>query len=136
MSPAEHLPLRRRHRKRRGDSGAVLSLPPIASNDPIIAWVWSYISLLYLCPLIIRIEVSNELCSLANVNVRNKKIIAEEGGIPPFVEASKRRSPEAQIAAAITILNLANDQDKARVITDGLGVMIIVQSLQKSTIRN
>ncbi|KAL8210614.1 hypothetical protein R6Q57_005051 [Mikania cordata] len=67
---------------RRGDSGVILSLPPIASNDPIVAWVWSYISSLYLSPLNVRIEVANELCSLANVNDRNRKIIAEEGEIP------------------------------------------------------
>ncbi|KAD4983227.1 hypothetical protein R6Q59_002901 [Mikania micrantha] len=118
-----------------GDSGVVLSLPPIASNDPIIAWVWSYISSLYSSPLNVRTEVANELCSLANLNDRNKKMIAEEGGIPPLLKLLKEDSPEAQIAAASTLLNLANDQDRARLITDELGLPIIVQSLQKSPIR-
>ncbi|KAL8227479.1 hypothetical protein R6Q57_015063 [Mikania cordata] len=118
-----------------GDSGVVLSLPPIASNDPIIAWVWSYISSLYSSPLNVRTEVANDLCSLANLNDRNKKMIAEEGGIPPLLKLLKEDSPEAQIAAAITLLNLANDQDRARLITDELGLPIIVQSLQKSPIR-
>ncbi|KAI3795952.1 hypothetical protein L1987_38613 [Smallanthus sonchifolius] len=118
------------------DSGVVLSLPPIASNDPIIAWVWSYISSLYLSPLNVKIEVANELCSLANDNDRNKKMIAEEGGIPPLLKLLKEdSSPEAQIAAATTLYNLANNQDGARLITSDLGVPIIVQSLQKSPIR-
>ncbi|KAL8217485.1 hypothetical protein R6Q57_020858 [Mikania cordata] len=107
---------------------------PIASNDPIIAWVWSYISSLYLSPLIVRIEVDNELCSLANVNDRNNKIMVEEGGIPQLLKFLKEDSSKAQIAPAITLLNLANDQDRARLITDELGVSIIVQSLKKSPI--
>ncbi|KAL8205895.1 hypothetical protein R6Q57_009446 [Mikania cordata] len=52
-------------------------------------------SLCFICPLIVRIEVANELCSLANVNNRNKKIIAEEGGIPPLLKLLKEDSPEA-----------------------------------------
>lgn len=119
-----------------GDSGVVLSLPPIASNDPILAWVWSYISSLYLNPLNNKIEVANELCSLATDNDRNKKIIVEEGGIPPLLKLLKEASsPEAQIAASTTLFYLANDRDRARSITDELGVPIIVQSLQKSPIQ-
>ncbi|KAK9050919.1 hypothetical protein SSX86_027544 [Deinandra increscens subsp. villosa] len=117
-------------------AGVVLSLPPIATNDPIIAWVWSYISSLYLSPLNVKIEVANELCLLANDNDRNKKMIAEEGGIPPLLKLLREdSSPEAQIAAATTLFNLADNQDRARLITTDLGVPIIVQSLQKSQIR-
>lgn len=119
-----------------GDSGVVLSLPPIASNDPILAWVWSYISSLHLCPLNVKIEVANGLSSLAHDNDRNKKIIVAEGGIPPLLKLLKEdTSPEAQIAASTTLFNLANNQDRARLITNELGVPIIVQSFQKSPIR-
>lgn len=119
-----------------GDFGVVLSLPPIASNDPILAWVWSYISSLYLCPLNVKIEVANGLCSLAHDNDRNKKIIVAEGGIPPLLKLLKEdTSPEAQITASNTLFNLANNQDRARLITNELGVPIIVQSFQKSPIR-
>lgn len=119
-----------------GDSGVVLSLPPIASNDPILAWVLSYITSLHLCPLNVKIEVANELCSLAHDNDRNKKMIVEEGGIPPLLKLLKEdSSPEAQIAAATTLFNLANDQDRARLITNDLGVSIIVQAFGKTPIR-
>ncbi|KAL8191553.1 hypothetical protein R6Q57_028284 [Mikania cordata] len=62
--------------------------------------------------------------------------MVEEGGIPPLLKLLKEDSSEAQIVPTITLLNLANDQDRARLITDELGVSIIVQSLQKSPIRN
>ncbi|KAL4586963.1 hypothetical protein LXL04_011611 [Taraxacum kok-saghyz] len=119
-----------------GDYGVVLSLPPIASNDPILAWVWSYISSLHLCPLNVKIEVANGLCSLAHDNDRNKIIIVAEGGIQPLLKLLKEdSSPEAQIAASTTLFNLANSEDRARLITNELGVPIIVQSFQKSPIR-
>ncbi|XWS42265.1 hypothetical protein CRYUN_Cryun14cG0168200 [Craigia yunnanensis] len=31
--------------------GTNLSVPPIASNDPILAWVWSYISTIHMGPI-------------------------------------------------------------------------------------
>ncbi|GMJ13225.1 armadillo repeat only 4 [Hibiscus trionum] len=55
-------------------SGIFLSLPPIASNDPIISWVWSYIATVQMGQLIDRIEAANNLTSLARDNDRNKKI--------------------------------------------------------------
>ncbi|KVH88956.1 Armadillo [Cynara cardunculus var. scolymus] len=117
-------------------AGVVLSLPPIASNDPILAWVWSYISSLYLSPLNVKIEVANELCSLANDNDRNKKMIAEEGGIPPLMKLLKEAaSPESQIAGATALFNLANDRDRARLIAGDVGVSTIVQEFGKSPIR-
>ncbi|KAK1425893.1 hypothetical protein QVD17_21255 [Tagetes erecta] len=116
-------------------SGVVLSLPPIASNDPVIAWVWSYITSLYLTPLNFKIEVANELCSLATSNDRTKKMIVEEGGILPLLKLLKEDILEAQIAAATTLFHLANDQVRARMITSEVGVPIIVQCLHKSSIR-
>ncbi|KAI3720339.1 hypothetical protein L6452_21255 [Arctium lappa] len=117
-----------------GEYGVVLSLPPIASNDPILAWVWSYIASLYLHPLNVKIEVANELCSLARDNDRNKKIIVEEGGIPPLLKLLKEASsPESQIAGAITLFNLGNNQERARLIADELGVSIIVQAFGRES---
>ncbi|GJS80063.1 hypothetical protein Tco_0729944 [Tanacetum coccineum] len=66
--------------------GVVLSLPPICANDPILAWVWSYISSLYLLnDLEVKIEVARELTSLARDSDRNKKVIVEEGGVAPLL---------------------------------------------------
>ncbi|XP_052206145.1 ARM REPEAT PROTEIN INTERACTING WITH ABF2 [Diospyros lotus] len=119
-----------------GGGGIVLSLPPIASNDPILSWVWSFISSLHLGQLADRIEAANELAPLAQDNDRNKKIIAEEGGIPPLLKLLKESSsPDAQIAAATALFNLANNQERVRLIADELGVPVIVQVLGDSQMR-
>ncbi|KAK9675540.1 hypothetical protein RND81_11G013700 [Saponaria officinalis] len=112
----------------------VLSLPPIASNDPILSWVWSFTATVQMSgQLPCRIEAANELASLAQDNDRNKKMIVEEGGVPPLLKLLKESaSPEAQIAAAIALHNLANDQERVRVIVDSLGIAIIVQVLSDS----
>ncbi|PHT48263.1 hypothetical protein CQW23_12471 [Capsicum baccatum] len=120
-----------------GGGGIVLSLPPIASNDPIISWVWSFIASLYLGQLNDKIEAANELASLAKDNDRNKKIIVEEGGIFPFLKLLKDKTstPDAQIAAAVALCYLANDEDRVREIILEMGVPIIVQLLGYSPTR-
>lgn len=119
-----------------GGGGIVLSLPPIASNDPILSWVWSFIASLHSPQLGDRIEAANELASLAQDNDRNKKMIVEEGGVAPLLKLLKEiSSPDAQIAAATSLFNLANDQERARIIADELGVLAIVQVLGDSPMR-
>ncbi|KAI3747330.1 hypothetical protein L6452_09784 [Arctium lappa] len=73
----------------------------------------------------------------AHHNDCNKKIIVEEGGIPPLLKLLKEASsPESQIVAAIALFNLGNNQERARLISDELGVSIIVQAFgRKSPIR-
>ncbi|XP_031260461.1 uncharacterized protein LOC116144902 [Pistacia vera] len=116
--------------------GIVLSLPPIASNDPILSWVWSYIAAIHMGQLSDRIEAANELASLAKDNDRNKKIIVEEGGVPPLLRLLKETSSwEAQIAAATALFNLANEQERVRVIVNELGVPIIVNVLSESLMK-
>lgn len=120
-----------------GGGGIVLSLPPIASNDPIISWVWSFIASLYLGQLNDKIEAANELASLAKDNDRNKKIIAEEGGIFPLLKLlkDKNSSPDAQTAAAVALFYLANDEERVREIVREMGVPIIVLLLGDSPTR-
>ncbi|KAI3452683.1 hypothetical protein Pfo_009347 [Paulownia fortunei] len=116
--------------------GIVLSLPPIASNDPIISWVWSFIASLHMGQLQDKIEAANELASLAKDNDRNKQIIVEEGGILPLLKLLKDSSSlEGQIAAASALFNLANDEERVRAIIDELGVPIIVQVLGDSPMK-
>lgn len=113
--------------------GIVLSLPPIASNDPIVAWVWSSIASIQMGQLPDRIEGTNELASLAADNERNKNIIVEEGGISPLLKLLKEApSPEAQIAAIKALYTLANDPDRVRIIVQEHGVPILVQALGNS----
>ncbi|XP_044488899.1 uncharacterized protein LOC123213510 [Mangifera indica] len=116
--------------------GIVLSLPPIASNDPILSWVWSYIAAIHMGQLSDRIEAANELASLAADNDRNKKIIVEEGGVPPLLRLLKEVSSwEAQIAAATALYNLSNDQERVGIIVNELGVPIIVKVLSESLMK-
>ncbi|XP_057495843.1 uncharacterized protein LOC130780843 [Actinidia eriantha] len=119
-----------------GGGGIVLSLPPIASNDPILAWVWSFVASLHLGQLSDRIEAATELASLAQDNDRNKNIIAEEGGVLPLLKLlNYAYSPDAQIAAATALFNLANNQERVRLIADELGISIMVKVLADSPMR-
>lgn len=118
------------------DAGTNLSLPPIASNDPILAWVWSYIAAVQMGQLKDRVDGANELASFANDNDRNKKIIAEEGGIAPLLKLLKQgASPEAQIAAATALFNLCTDFDKVRIIASKAAVPIVVHAIVDSPMR-
>ncbi|KAL6577913.1 hypothetical protein OROMI_010241 [Orobanche minor] len=116
--------------------GIVLSLPPIASNDPILSWVWSFIASLHMGQLQDKIESANELSSLAKDNDRNKQIIVEEGGILPLLKLLKDSSSlEAQISAASALFNLANDEERVQAIINYLGVPIIVHVLGDSPMK-
>ncbi|KAJ0104619.1 hypothetical protein Patl1_18116 [Pistacia atlantica] len=113
-----------------------LSLPPIASNDPILAWVWAFISAIHVGDIKARIDAANELASLARDNNRNKKMIVEEGGILPLLKLLKEgTSAEAQIAAVNALFNLASDQETVRVIVSVLGIPIIVGVLGECSMK-
>ncbi|KAK4782172.1 hypothetical protein SAY86_016274 [Trapa natans] len=112
---------------------ANLAMPPIASNDPILAWVWSYIATLHIGQLKERGDAANELGSLARDNERNKKMIVDEGGILPLLRLLKEGSlPDAQIAAANALSNLGTDQERVQIIVHEHGIPIIVRTLADS----
>ncbi|CAN6585414.1 unnamed protein product [Malus baccata var. baccata] len=116
--------------------GANLSLPPIASNDPILSWVWSYIATIQMGQLRDRVEAANSLVSLARDNDRNKKIIVDEGGVTPLLKLLKEgSSPDAQIAAANALFHIATDQERVRIIIDLLGINVVVSVLGDSPMR-
>ncbi|KAM1025855.1 hypothetical protein ACFX13_039599 [Malus domestica] len=116
--------------------GANLSLPPIASNDPILSWVWSYIATIQMGQLRDRVEAANSLVSLARDNDRNKKIIVDEGGVTPLLKLLKEgSSPDAQIAAASALFHIATDQERVRIIIDLLGINVVVSVLGDSPMR-
>ncbi|KAJ9163788.1 hypothetical protein P3X46_023420 [Hevea brasiliensis] len=118
------------------DGGTYLSLPPIACNDPILAWVWSHISTIQMGQPKDRVDAANELASLARDSDRNKKMIVKEGGILPCLKLLKEGpSPEAQIAAANALFNIATDQERVRLIVVCLGVPIIVGVLGDSPMK-
>lgn len=116
--------------------GANLSLPPIASNDPILAWVWSYTATVQMGQPKDRADAANELASLALDNDRNKKMIVEEGGIGPLLKLLKEgSSAEAQIAAASALYNIVTDGERVRFVAKPPGVPVIVQVLGDSPVK-
>ncbi|XP_050379312.1 uncharacterized protein LOC126796514 [Argentina anserina] len=116
--------------------GANLSLPPIASNDPILSWVWSYIATIQMGQLRDRVDAATSLISLARDNDRNKKIIVDEGGVTPLLKLLKEgSSPEAQIAAANALFHVATDQERVRIVIDLNGIPMIVSVLGDSPMR-
>jgi len=116
--------------------GTGLSLPPIASNDPILAWVWSHTATIQMGQPKDRAEAANSLASLAHDNDRNKKMIVEEGGIGPLLKLLKEgSSAEAQIAAATALRNIATDRERVRFVGESHGVPVIVQVLGDSPAR-
>ncbi|XP_076922430.1 uncharacterized protein LOC143584221 [Bidens hawaiensis] len=118
-----------------GDGGIVLTLPPIASNDPILAWIWSSIASLHTNSLNFKIEAARELATLARDSDRNKTVIVEELGIPPLLKLLKEElSPETQIAGAVALFNLANDKTRARAVFNEHGVPILAQAFRNSPI--
>ncbi|PKU79367.1 uncharacterized protein LOC110109680 [Dendrobium catenatum] len=117
--------------------GIVLSLPPIASTDPILSWVWSYIVTVQMASSTSdRVEAAHTLANLALDNNRNKKIIIEEGGVPPLLSLLRDGpSVDAQVAAAAALSNLATDPDHVALIIKELAVPIIVHVLSDSPMR-
>ncbi|KAL2492544.1 armadillo repeat only 4 [Abeliophyllum distichum] len=108
-----------------------LSLPPIASNDPILAWVWSNIAAVQMG----RSEAAQDL-ALAGDNDRTKKVIVEENGIPPLLKLLKENvNSDAQNAAANALYNLADDQERVEAIANALGVQIIAKALSVAPMR-
>ncbi|CAI9275119.1 unnamed protein product [Lactuca saligna] len=80
-------------------------------------------------------EVAHELASLAQDSNRNKDIIVEEGGISPLLKLLKEESsPDAQIAGAMALFSLADNQNRARLIFNEHGVPIIVHAFRNSRI--
>ncbi|XP_009413445.2 uncharacterized protein LOC103994741 [Musa acuminata AAA Group] len=121
-----------------GGGGFAISLPPIASTDPILAWVWSYAATVQspARSAADRAHAAQALASLALDNDRNKKIILEEGCVPPLL-ALLRDGPavDSQIAAAVALSNLANAADNVSVILSELAVPVIVHVLSDSPMR-
>lgn len=114
------------------DPSGETALPPFASTDPILAWVWPSIAAVHMG----RAEAAQELVSLANNSDRNKKVIVEENGIPPLLKMLKESSNvDGQSAAAAALCSLADDQGSVTKIADKLGVQIIAKALSESPTR-
>jgi len=117
--------------------GTNVSLPPIASNDPILAWVWTFTYTLQLGQPKDRAEAATELGSLARGNERTKFIILEEGGVPPLLKLLKEASsPDAQVAAANALVNVTTNQESVvSYVVESHAAPTIVQVLGDSPMR-
>lgn len=94
----------------------VLGLPPIASNDPILGFIWEQIACLHTgrSPEE-KAEAAASLVSLVQGHERNGKLIVEEGGIGPLLKVIKETSTvEAQEAAAKALGELGKDPQHIR----------------------
>ncbi|KAJ0811860.1 putative armadillo-like helical protein [Helianthus annuus] len=117
----------------RADGGIVLTLPPIASNDPILAWVWSCIASMYVSSVSLKVEAATELCNLARDSDRNKMVIVEECGIAPLLKLLKDELVcETQVAGVKALFSIVNDQYRARAVFNEHGVPVIVQAFRNS----
>lgn len=115
-----------------GDGGGIeLSLPPIAANDPILSWIWSFIASIHTRTISDKTKAAIELASLADVSERNKKLIAEEGGVSSLVKLLKEPETEARIAATAALHNLADDQERVTLIVNSHGLPVIIQALSE-----
>lgn len=119
------------------DVGVGLSLPPIASTDPILAWVWSCVAAAQMGSRPAkRAEAAASLATLALDSQRNRKVIVEEGAVPPLLSLLRDASSlDAQIAAATALANLAADRDLVSSLLAELSVPVIVQVLSDSPMR-
>jgi primary-amine oxidase len=118
------------------DTGTNLTIPPIAMNDPILIWVWSYIAVLQMGQVKDKGDAANQLASLASDNKRKQQIIVEQGGVPPLLKLLKEgASPESQIAAATALSQLATNQERVRFIYNENAVQIIVRVLNDSPMK-
>ncbi|XP_008807449.2 uncharacterized protein LOC103719816 [Phoenix dactylifera] len=121
-----------------GGGGLVLSLPPIASTDPILSWVWSCVAAVQMAARPSdRAEAATSLANLALDSRRNKKIIIEEGGVPPLLALLRdgAASLDAQIAAAAALTNLSADCELVSLIVADLAVPVVVQVLADAPMR-
>ncbi|XP_022994585.1 uncharacterized protein LOC111490259 [Cucurbita maxima] len=117
------------------DPDGSVGLPPIASNDPTLAYIWPCIATIQMGS-IKNLEAANQLTLLTRGNDRNQKIVVEEGGVPPLLKLLKDyASPDAQISAANVLINVASVPERVKSILDVLGVPIIVQALNYSSMR-
>lgn len=111
-------------------AGENLMLPPIAANDPILAWIWGYISMLYHCSPDDRHNAVNELLSLSRDSYRNNKLIVHEGGVVPLLKLLKEGRIEDQVIAAKTIGTLGCDSETTQLIIDA-GVSLVFAKILK-----
>ncbi|KAG6424531.1 hypothetical protein SASPL_114949 [Salvia splendens] len=110
------------------DTFDVGTLSPIATTDPILAYVWPAIASLHMG----RGEGAAQLADCTNMNERTKNVIVDEVGIPPLLKMlCGCGSVDAYGPAATALYNLADDRFRVAVIRDAGGIGAIVKAMAK-----
>ncbi|KMZ70343.1 Armadillo repeat only 2 protein [Zostera marina] len=101
-----------------------LGLPPIASNDPILGFIWEHVAKLTSGNMEEKADAAAALVSLARDNARHRKLIIDEGGIPPLLKLIKEGKKEGQEYAAKTLGLLATNPESVEVMVQaGIGTV-------------
>ncbi|KAJ0989004.1 hypothetical protein J5N97_007360 [Dioscorea zingiberensis] len=118
------------------DPDGGVSMPPIATTDPILSYVWSCIAFVQMGRSANALaDSAMNLANLALDNDRNKKIIIEEEGVPPLITLLKDGpSSESQIAASIALENLAVDVESVDALLRNFAVPAVVHVLSDSPV--
>lgn len=114
-----------------GKQGGMEGLPPIASTDPMLAWVWGQVALVHGGNPEEKEEGASYLTSLASDNDRNRKIIIEEGGVAPLLRLLKEETAlGGRLAAASALGALAANQERVWQILNHGAIQVFVHILQ------
>ncbi|KAJ0807857.1 putative adaptor protein Cbl domain superfamily [Helianthus annuus] len=107
-----------------------VGLPPIAANEPILCLVWEQIAILCCGTLEDRAEAAASLVSLARDNERYRRLIIEEGGVPPLLKLAKEGKMEGQESAVRAMGLLGQDKESVEQIVNA-GVCSVFSKILK-----
>ncbi|CAL0331918.1 unnamed protein product [Lupinus luteus] len=93
----------------RGNADTHFGIPPIASNMPILGFIWEQIAILYTGSVEDRSDAAASLISIIRSNERNATMIVEEGGVGPLLKLIKEGKVEGQENGARAIGLLGRD---------------------------
>ncbi|MCO5609804.1 hypothetical protein L7F22_064036 [Adiantum nelumboides] len=119
-----------------GRRGRMEGLPPIASTDPMLAWVWGQIALILTGTPAEREDAANYLGLLASENDRNRKLIIEEGGLKALLKLLKHGSTiRCRLAAANSLGALAADQERTQQIYEQGAIPVFINILESGPMK-
>eukprot|EP00249_Psilotum_nudum_P017171 c26192_g1_i1 orf=1-1569(-) len=117
------------------DRSGFVGLPPVASMDPMLAFVWGHIALLQRGNEEEKEDAANALASVAKDNQRNGRIIVEELGVPHLLNLLSHGTLSAAETAARALGYLARDRNNVnQMVADG-AVIVFVKVLTDSPMK-
>ncbi|KAI3714161.1 hypothetical protein L1987_72755 [Smallanthus sonchifolius] len=114
----------------REDIDEHVGLPPIAANEPILCLVWEQIAILCCGTAEDRADAAASLVSLARDNDRYRRLIMEEGGVPPLLKLAKEGRREGQESAIRATGLLGHDKESVEQIVNA-GISSVFSKILK-----